>query len=294
MISSMKDPSDFIKKNEKSAINMLEAHSLQHLWCPQLINIDGIWYIYVTADNGDTDNHRMYVLENRNEDPMKGTFTMLGKIRTDMNDNFAMHGHVFEHNDELYMIWSGWKDTRLYAENQCLFIAKMDSPSSLSCERILISEPEYEWELQWINTDGSSATRYPVYVNECPVYFNNDQTQKIHIFYSASANWTTYHCIGELTAEKDADILNPASWQKSKLPIFKGSKEKEIYGPDNPQLIPAPNGKDYYLVYAALRNETGLYLTDIHCQPISITDGKPIFGEPVDKSDAIKKISTLR
>lgn len=294
MIASMEDPSDFKRENEKSACNMFEQYSLTHLWCPQLIRIKDVWYIYVTADNGDTDNHRMYVLENRNNDPMSGTFTMLGQIHTDSDDNWAIHGHVFEYNDSLYMVWSGWKDKRQYAENQCLYIASLESPTTLSSERVLISEPEYEWELQWINKDGRSSTRYPVYVNECPFYFNNRHTEKIHLFYSASANWTTYHCVGELTAEKGSDILNPESWKKSESPVFKSSAAQEVFGPDNPTIIPAPDGEHFYLVYAGLHNETGGYNTDVYCQPIKIVDGRPIFGEPVGRSEPIRKISSLR
>ena len=293
MISAMEDPSDFKRENEKSACNMLEQYSLTHLWCPQLTRIDDAWYIYVTADDGDTDNHRMYVLENRNSNPMKGSFTLLGKIHTDTEDNWAMHGHVFNHNNRLYMVWSGWQDERLYAETQCLYIASMDSPSTLSSQRIIISKPEYEWELQWINNDGRSATRYPVYVNECPFYFNNEYTDKIHIFYSASANWTSYHCIGELTAEKGSDILDPESWKKSPLPVFKGDNGKDVIGPDNPSIIPAPDMKNFYLVFAGLRYYDGLYERDVYCQPINITEGRPVLGEPVGKQEYIRKISTL-
>ena len=71
MISSMKDPSEFSRDMEKSACDMKGRYGLEHMWHPQMLRIDGKWYIYATADDGDTDNHKMYVLENPEEDPGK-------------------------------------------------------------------------------------------------------------------------------------------------------------------------------------------------------------------------------
>lgn len=43
-----------------------------HLWNPEIRNIDGKWYIYFAADDGNTDNHQIYVIENDSPDPMQG------------------------------------------------------------------------------------------------------------------------------------------------------------------------------------------------------------------------------
>ena len=40
-------------------------------WAPELHYLDGQWYIYVAADNGDNYNHRMYVLKGTSQDPTK-------------------------------------------------------------------------------------------------------------------------------------------------------------------------------------------------------------------------------
>ena len=293
MISALKDPSDFSRDMEKSACNMKGEYGLEHLWHPQLKRFDGKWYIYVTADNGDTDNHKMYVLENSADDPMEGQFTLKAKFKTDSEDNWAMHGNVFEHNGQLYMVWSGWENRRVYVEKQCIYIATMDTPWSLSCDRIMISEPEYEWELQWIQRDGSSSTRYPVFVNENPVFFNDQKTDKLHIFYSASANWTAYHCVGELTADKDADILDPASWTKTEVPVFKENREEKVFGPDMPYFIPTPDGEGYYMLYSANQRDAGGIMLDVYCQPIEIKEGKVELGKPVSRTTPVRKISSL-
>ena len=67
------------------------------LWAPEIHFLDGKWYFYVAADDGDHMNHRMHVLENESADPMEGEFIYKGKIVTDEADNWAIDGSVFYH-----------------------------------------------------------------------------------------------------------------------------------------------------------------------------------------------------
>ena len=48
---------------------VLKADSLHHIWSPELHRLAGKWYLYFEADDGNTDNHQLYVLENTSEDP---------------------------------------------------------------------------------------------------------------------------------------------------------------------------------------------------------------------------------
>src|SRR3569833_3301989 len=40
-----------------------------NLWAPELHLIDGRWFIYYAADNGENANHRMWVIEAEGSDP---------------------------------------------------------------------------------------------------------------------------------------------------------------------------------------------------------------------------------
>ena len=91
-VQAFDDPADASFDQMKLAVEMRKNYGLNHIWYPQITRIDGKWYIYVTADDGNTDNHKMYVLVNENEDPMEGTFQMAGRLKTDENDNWAIHG----------------------------------------------------------------------------------------------------------------------------------------------------------------------------------------------------------
>jgi len=47
----------------------LHGMNSDNVWAPELHLIDGRWYIYYAADDGDNRNHRMWVLESETSDP---------------------------------------------------------------------------------------------------------------------------------------------------------------------------------------------------------------------------------
>lgn len=50
-------------------------------------------------------------------------------------------------------------------------------------------------------------------------------------FYSASGSWTPYYCVGLLTADANANLLDPASWKKHPIPVFQQKPENEALAP---------------------------------------------------------------
>lgn len=277
-----------------------DKNSAFHLWAPELHRINNKWYIYFAADDGNTDNHQLYVIENEAEDPFDGEFTMKGRIKTDKENNWAIHPSVFEHRNELYMIWSGWQTRRIEAETQCIYIAKMENPWTLATERVLISKPEYEWERQWINPDGSK-TGYPIYVNEDPQFFYTKNKDKILIYYAASGTWTPYYSVGMLSANADSDILNPASWTKAESPVFTQNAENQVFATGTPCFIPSPDEKEIYFLYQARSIEKEPYgslpsgpmdTRSPRLQKMEWDDnGFPVFGEALSESEKIVKPS---
>ena len=117
----------------------------------------------------------------------------------------------------------------------------MKDPWTLDSPRVLISKPEYEWERQWVNPDGS-RTAYPIYVNEGPQFFHSKDNKTLILYYAASGSWSPYYCVGMLTADAESDLLDPASWTKSSVPVFQQSLENEVYGPGGLSLFPRPMG----------------------------------------------------
>ena len=83
------------------------------LWAPELQFIQGKWYIYYAADDGNNANHRMYALESTGSDP-QGSYFSRGKIAAP-TDRWAIDGAVLEHGGALYFLWVGLGGHREHA-----------------------------------------------------------------------------------------------------------------------------------------------------------------------------------
>lgn len=225
-----------------------EGGNFEHVWSPELHKINGKWYMYFEADNGNTDNHHIYVLENETADPTNRQWKLHGPIMVNDEWNYGIHPSTFVLDGKQYLVWSGWEKRRTEAETQCIFIAEMENPWTLKSERVLISRPEYEWERQWINPDGSCSA-YPIFVNENPEPYISPDGKRVIINYSASGIWTIYSTLGMLSASTADNLLDPKSWTKSKEPVFRAAPDSEYGGVSNVSLIPSPDGKQTLMLY---------------------------------------------
>lgn len=278
-----------------------DSVSEHHIWSPELHRINNKWYIYFEADDGNTDNHQMYVIENDSSDPMEGSFRMKGALVTNSEWNWGIHPTTFVNKGKQYLLWSGWPKRRIEAETQCIYIASMKNPWTLDSKRVVISYPKYEWERQWINPNGMRSA-YPIYVNENPECFYSRDKKKILIFYSASGCWTCYNCEGMLSADVNSDLLNPASWIKHPNPVFMQSAKDGLFGPASATFVPSPDGTEWFMLYqvkTSSKNETdgGLIrnaniTTSIRMQKIGWdSNGIPVLGKPAPTDSVMRKPS---
>ncbi len=263
----------------------------KHLWAPEIHVIDGKWYVYYAVDDGNTDNHQLYVLENSAQDPFDGAFEMKGRFSTDPDDNWAIDGSLFQHKGDWYLIWCGWQTMRIDTETQCIYVARMENPWTLASERVLISKPEFDWERIWQRPDGKHP-RYIIYVNEGPQMLKRGN--KMHIIYSASGCWTPNYCLGMLSASADSDLLNPASWTKSQTPVFQQSPENGVFGPGHNSFFKSPDGTEDWILYHANDNPNDGCgnKRKPRAQKIGWTDDDmPIFGVPISTDSLLVKPS---
>lgn len=235
----------------------------KELWAPELHNINGKWYIYVAADNGDNYNHRIYVLEGSSQDP-QSAFSLKARLRAP-TDKWAIDGTVLTMDDgSLYFIWSGWQGDENVAQN--IYIAPMSNPWTITGERVLISRPELPWELHG----------RPL-INEGPEILRHNG--RIFIIYSASGSWTDDYCLGELDYG-GGGVMKKESWHKKTSPVFKSTEN--VFGPGHASFTKSPDGKEDWIVYHAAKKKGSGWDRNVRIQKFSWNnDGSPDFGSPV-------------
>ena len=231
-------------------------------WAPELHYLNGEWYIYVAADDGDNYKHRMYVLKGTTQNPTD-PFEMVGQI-TDPTNKWAIDGTVLELGGELYFIWSGWEGDVNVAQH--LYIAHMSDPCTVDSERVMLSTPEYAWE-----KNGEPL------INEGPAILQYGG--KTFLVYSASGSWTDYYCLGMLTLTGD-DPLDPTHWEKEKRPVFQ-RRVGTCHGPGHCSFSTAVDGSVWMIYHGNLKSGTGWQGRSVWIAPVTFDqNGNPDFGKP--------------
>lgn len=252
------------RKHDKGAMGA-------HIWAPEIHFIDGKWYVYFTAAPAESIwEIRPQVLECADTNPLTGEWEEKGEIKLNWA-SFSLDATTFSHKGTRYLVWTqrGHKPH----DGTNIYIAEMDTPTSITGEAVMLTYPDYEWETR----------KYRV--NEAPAVLVKNG--KIFMTYSASATDANY-CLGMLVADADADLLDAASWIKSKEPVLKTHPDNRVFGPGHNCFTTMPDGKTDILVYHArdyekiqgdpLRNHDRA----TRAQVIKWDqDGMPIFGEPV-------------
>lgn len=242
----------------------------REFWAPEIHEIDGEWYLYVAADDGQNANHRMYCLKSENGEP-DGHYVMMGKV-TDATDEWGIDGTILKTKDGIYMVWSGQEGFRpgVIETAQNIYIAKLKTPWEVDGPRVMLSTPEYDWE-----TAGSSDTLPKV--NEGPQILYKDDT--VHIIYSAAGSWCQDYCLGRLTF-RGGSVLDPACWEKGSEPVF--SKTEGSYGPGHCSFVKAPDGTDMIFYHARRDGDGGWPGRGMRLQAFTWSGDVPVFGTPAE------------
>ncbi len=219
------------------------AKAFRYIWAPEMHYIGGSWYILFTASrSGNTFDIRPSMLKCMGDDPMdpnnwntadESNFHRVTAKAGDTGMNgtaaftdFSLDMTYFESAGRHYLVWAE-KPNNISK----IYMAEIDpsEPWQLISNTMLVSTPDFAWE--W---DGGTI------INEGPAVLKHDG--KIHLCFSAAAVNYTY-CVGMVTAEEGADLLNPDSWTKYPTPLLK-SEDFEVEGYE-PQCGPGHNSFTY-------------------------------------------------
>ena len=257
----------------------------QWIWAPELHKIGDYWYIISTAGTNGGDRFgtlRPFMMRCTDPDNITDPASweapvrvkpMAGDERNCLNA-MSLDMTYFEANGHSYLAWADFTQTGISS----IYIAETDpaNPTQLISPCAVISRPEYSWEYV-------RAT-----VNEGPAVFKNNG--KIYLAFSASGTGSEY-CVGMLTADEGADLLDPASWVKSNYPLLTSTDfNDEVSGPGHNSFTVDKYG-NVIIVYharpAALHSSGGIHNGDplqdpcryAYLQPVNIAaDGSPVLN----------------
>lgn len=256
----------------------------REVWAPELHRVDGHWYIYVAASNGDNRTHRMIVLEALTDDPTEGfryksELYTGDRIETGAENRWAIDGTILEHGGSRYFLWSGWADER---DHQWLYIARMANAWTLATNRVrLCANDDFLWE----RVDETRASRG---LNEAPQVLQRDG--RVFVTFSASASWETTYKIGLLELAPGGDPMNPRAWRKHAEPVLQ--QAGRTWGPGHNCFVKSPDGAEDWIVFHAKLETRPNWKRAIHLQRFYWgPDGTPVFPAPVDPGVALARPS---
>ncbi|WP_437022963.1 glycoside hydrolase family 43 protein [Streptomyces sp. enrichment culture] len=242
-----------------------------HIWAPEIHRIGGKWYIYfAAAPSHDVWAIRMWVLENAHPDPFRGTWVEKGQIKTAW-ETFSLDATTFTHRGSRYLAWAQHEPGM--DNNTALWLSRMANPWTLTGPQVRLSTPEYDWECVGFKVnEGASVIA---------------RNGRLFMTYSASATDANY-CMGLLTVDADADLMDPANWSKSPVPVFTSNDTTKQYGPGHNSFTVAEDGRTDVLVYHARQYKEiegdPLHDPNRHTRVQKLgwkPDGTPDFGVPV-------------
>ncbi|MEU3680585.1 glycoside hydrolase family 43 protein [Streptomyces sp. NPDC030592] len=245
-----------------------------HIWAPEMHRVDGKWYIYFAAAPAERVwDIRIWVLENAHADPFRGAWVERGQVRTAW-ETFSLDATTFTHRGTRYLAWAQHEPGM--DNNTALWLSEMANPWTLTGSQVRLSTPEYDWECVGFKVnEGASVIA---------------RNGRLFMTYSAAATDANY-CMGLLTVDADADLMNPANWSKSPTPVFTSNDTTGQYGPGHNCFTVAQDGRTDVLVYHARQYKEiqGDPLDDPnrHTRVQKLgwkADGTPDFGVPVPDS----------
>ncbi len=246
------------------------------IWAPEIHRLFDTWVVFFAAApspaiKDDLFQHRMYAITTTAENPLDGPWTPPVRIETGI-DSFSLDATAFVHRGATYYVWAQ-KEPSIRG-NSNLYIARMASPTTLATLPARLSIPEFEWEIKgfWVNEGPSVVIRHG----------------RVFISYSASATDENY-CMGLLSADENADLLDARNWTKSPQPVFRTDYENKVYGPGHNSFTISEDGTTDLLVYHA-RTYTEIVGDPLwdpnrhtYVKPLRWDQrGMPVFGKPSD------------
>ncbi|AQR97305.1 family 43 glycosylhydrolase [Clostridium saccharoperbutylacetonicum] len=218
---------DLLKAEEKLIIDSNMYEDIKGLlWAPEFHIVEGDLYIFHGATSGEFFYEESHVIKLKKDgNPMNAAdwsrpHRVLKKDGTylcEAGKTISLDMTNFEIKGEYYVVWS---QREFLPEDlgAWLYIAKVDpkEPWKLISDPVVLSKPDYGW------------ANNNVFVDEGPFVLIRDE--KLFLTFASAMIDATY-VVGLLCADKNADLLDPSSWEKGNYPLLTSRSAPGEYGP---------------------------------------------------------------
>ncbi|MDB4892437.1 MAG: glycoside hydrolase family 43 [Gemmatimonadetes bacterium] len=246
-----------------------------NVWAPELHFINGRWYIYYAAGVSGPPflTQHAGVLQSAGTDALgpytdKGMLYTGDSLGTGTGNRWAIDLTVSQLGGQIYAVWSGWANNASTDKTpQQLYIARMDTPTSIATNRVLLTAPTASWER------GTELD-----LDEGPEFIQHGAD--VFIEYSTRESWLKDYQLGQLHLQSAAaDPMNAASWTKTG-PVFSGNAA--VFGVGHASFTTSPDGSEDWIVYHSKISTTPGWDRDIRMQKFTWSaSGEPVFGSAV-------------
>lgn len=221
-------------------VKILDAYTYPHLgnllWAPELHVIQDRLYVFHAGTPQEFLEEQCHVMAlKEGGNPMKASDWERPE-RVIKKDGSYLYGEAgitldmteFEVNGKYYVCWSQ-RQFKPVDQGAWLYIASIDpkEPWKLITDPVLLSMPEYGW-----------ANNH-TFVDEGPFVLITED--RIYLTFSSAAVDSTY-VVGLLSADPEADLLDPANWVKENYPLLTSRSAEGEFGPGHNAYVTDEDG----------------------------------------------------
>lgn len=246
---SVREASSLAGLGDAEEVQILDSGTYEHvgglLWAPEFHIIKNNLYIFHAATPKEffqVEAHVMKLREGGN--PLNGADWSEPKrvVRPDgsylceAGKTISLDMTVIHWNGDIYAAWSERQFLPVDL-GAWIYIAKLDinEPWKLASDSVVISKPDYGW----------ANNRTFVDEGPFPLYGEN----KLFLTFSSAATDASY-CVGLLSIDNGADLLNPANWTKGNYPILTSRNVPGEYGPGHNSYVTDDDGLVWNVYHA--------------------------------------------
>lgn len=250
---------------------ILDAVTYPHvgglLWAPEFHNVAGKEYIFhacTPKEFGDEQSHVMALKDGGELDDKNSWEAPRRVLKKDgsplYEKGITLDMTTLESAGRIYVAWSQRQFDPIDL-GAWVYIAEIDpkEPWRLISDPVLLTMPEYGWQ------------NNHTLVDEGPFMLKNNG--KIYLTFSSALVDSTY-CVGLLTADDGADLLDTKNWEKSNYPLLHSLSKPGEYGPGHNAYVTDEYG-DIWNTYHARPGIDGPRSSGIRRVHIGF-DGEPV------------------